>query len=141
MSTKEDQEYSEKSAESHENVDDSVPLFQIKKWRLVAYWKWEVDSDICAICRATVMDACIKCESDSKSDDCVIVWGQCNHSFHHCCMEKWIRRNNRCPLCQQEWRTSRSHRFGETPQPKALVDKQAEGALNCLDDMIKLRVE
>jgi hypothetical protein len=35
--------------------------------------------------------------------DCVVVWGECNHSFHHCCMSLWIKQNNRCPLCQQEW--------------------------------------
>lgn len=32
-----------------------------------------------------------------------VVWGECNHSFHNCCMKQWIMQNNRCPLCQQEW--------------------------------------
>ena len=32
-----------------------------------------------------------------------VVWGECNHSFHNCCMTLWVKQNNRCPLCQQDW--------------------------------------
>merc|ERR1719432_163114 len=37
------------------------------------------------------MDACLRCQSETKVDcrggkDCVVVWGECNHSFHQCCM-------------------------------------------------------
>lgn len=88
-------------------------LFTLKKWNAVAMWSWDVESDTCAICRIQVMDACLRCQAESKVDakslgegaskDCVVVWGECNHSFHHCCMSLWIKQNNRCPLCQQEW--------------------------------------
>ncbi len=60
-----------------------------------------------------VMDACLRCQAESggvggprdsrAGRDCVVVWGECNHSFHQCCMSLWIKQNNRCPLCQQEW--------------------------------------
>lgn len=106
--------------------NSQAPMFQIKKWNHVAFWKWEVNSDMCAICRATVMDACLKCESENKSDDCVIVWGSCNHSFHKCCMEKWIQRTNRCPLCQQEWISRRSHKFGAPRQPQPVNQQQSK---------------
>lgn len=79
------------------------PLFKVKKWNAVALWKWDVHSDVCAICRAHVMEACPTCQSDNKTSDCVIAWGNCSHSFHNCCIVKWTKRNNRCPLCQQEW--------------------------------------
>ncbi|KAI5640519.1 RING-H2 zinc finger domain-containing protein [Phthorimaea operculella] len=53
--------------------------------------------------------ACLRCQGESKKDsygkqDCVVVWGECNHSFHFCCMSLWVKQNNRCPLCQQEWK-------------------------------------
>ncbi|KAL9699884.1 hypothetical protein quinque_003325 [Culex quinquefasciatus] len=59
-----------------------------------------------------LIDACLRCQAESKKDtlgrqDCVVVWGECNHSFHHCCMSLWIKQNNRCPLCQQEWSIQR----------------------------------
>lgn len=91
---------------------ESTPLIQIKKWNLVAFWRWTIESDMCAICRAPVLDSCLKCETEGKADDCVIVWGRCNHSFHNCCMEKWIQKSNRCPLCQQEWRDCNHHKIG-----------------------------
>ena len=68
------------------------------------------DKDVSRVpcCRVQVMDACLRCQSETKLDarggkDCVVVWGDCNHSFHQCCMSLWIKQNNRCPLCQQEW--------------------------------------
>ena len=83
-------------------------MFTLKKWNAVAMWSWDVECDTCAICRVQVMDACLRCQSETKVDarggkDCVVVWGECNHSFHQCCMSLWIKQNNRCPLCQQEW--------------------------------------
>ncbi|KYM88529.1 RING-box protein 2 [Atta colombica] len=57
-------------------------------------------------------DACLRCQAESKKEvygrqDCVVVWGECNHSFHYCCMSLWVKQNNRCPLCQQEWSIQR----------------------------------
>jgi len=52
------------------------------------------------------IDACLRCQAESKQD-CVVVWGECNHSFHYCCMSLWVKQNNRCPLCQQEWSIQR----------------------------------
>ena len=82
-------------------------LFTLKKWNAVAMWSWDVDCDTCAICRVHVMDACLKCQADNRADECVVVWGECNHSFHNCCMSLWVQQNARCPLCQQDWLVQR----------------------------------
>lgn len=88
-------------------------MFTLKKWNAVCHWSWDVECEICAICRVQVMDACLRCQAESKKDiqskdgACVVVWGECNHSFHHCCMSLWVKQNNRCPLCQQEWSIQR----------------------------------
>ena len=122
---------SPQTSKSSNSAGDSGKLFTLKKWNAVAMWSWDVECDTCAICRVQVrpliptlsgikltplnrcqvMDACLRCQGESKVDsrspggskDCVVVWGECNHSFHHCCMSLWIKQNNRCPLCQQEW--------------------------------------
>ncbi|XP_036206008.1 RING-box protein 2-like [Myotis myotis] len=78
-------------------------MFSLKKWNTVAMWSWDVERDTCAICRVQVMDACLRCQAENKQEDCVVVWGECNHSFHNCCMSLWVKQNNRCPLCQQDW--------------------------------------
>ena len=81
--------------------------FVLKKWNCCAMWRWDCECDTCAICRVQVMDACLRCQSENRSDDCVVVWGECNHSFHNCCMSLWVQQNNRCPLCQHEWLVQR----------------------------------
>lgn len=89
------------------------PMFRIKKWNLVATWEWIAQSEMCAICRLHVMEACSECRNDefSNPDDCEIVWGECNHSFHSCCISQWTRKSKRCPLCQHEWKNCKSHKI------------------------------
>ncbi|VDM58523.1 unnamed protein product [Angiostrongylus costaricensis] len=77
--------------------------FVLKKWNALATWAWDVDCDTCAICRVQLMEECLRCQAESSTADCVVVWGECNHAFHNCCMSQWVRQNNRCPLCQQDW--------------------------------------
>uniref|UniRef100_A0A0K0CWL5 RING-type domain-containing protein n=1 Tax=Angiostrongylus cantonensis TaxID=6313 RepID=A0A0K0CWL5_ANGCA len=79
----------------------SPSLFQ--KWNALATWAWDVDCDTCAICRVHLMEECLRCQAEASTADCVVVWGECNHAFHNCCMSQWVRQNNRCPLCQQDW--------------------------------------
>ncbi|CAL2028965.1 unnamed protein product [Caenorhabditis brenneri] len=81
--------------------------FVLKKWNALAIWAWDVECDTCAICRVHLMEECLRCQSE-PSMDCAVVWGECNHSFHHCCMNQWVRQNNRCPLCQKEWNVCRT---------------------------------
>ena len=65
-------------------------MFALKKWNGVSMWSWDVECDTCAICRVQVMDACLRCQAENKHDDCVVVWGDCNHCFHNCCMSLWV---------------------------------------------------
>uniref|UniRef100_A0A2K6JSV8 cullin-RING-type E3 NEDD8 transferase n=2 Tax=Rhinopithecus TaxID=542827 RepID=A0A2K6JSV8_RHIBE len=76
----------------------------------VAVWSWDVECDTCAICRVQVMDACLRCQAENKQEDCVVVVGECNHSVRNCCMSLWVKQNNRCPLCQQDWVAQRISR-------------------------------
>ncbi|KAG8228524.1 hypothetical protein J437_LFUL008981 [Ladona fulva] len=72
------------------------------------------------LCVSFTPHACLRCQAENKQEsgglsgaaigsggDCVVVWGECNHSFHYCCMSLWVKQNNRCPLCQQEWSIQR----------------------------------
>ena len=46
---------------------------------------------------------CINRDCIARCVFIIVVWGECNHSFHNCCMVLWTKQNNRCPLCQQDW--------------------------------------
>ena len=45
-------------AESEPFAEDEI-IFQISKFNYVALWKWDVDCDICAICRVVICDPCL----------------------------------------------------------------------------------
>ena len=36
-------------------IMDVSPLFTLKKWNAVAMWSWDVNCDICAICRVSLV--------------------------------------------------------------------------------------
>lgn len=108
MSTLQSENHDAIQAQPSTTCNRTTPIFQIKKWNLVATWNWDIHSDMCAICRTDITEACLVCQSESRSGDCQIVWGECNHAFHDCCIVKWVLKNKRCPLCQQRWKNSKS---------------------------------
>ena len=42
-----------------EPFDENEVIFKLKKWNHVSLWKWDVDCDICAICRVVICDPCL----------------------------------------------------------------------------------
>jgi hypothetical protein len=69
----------------------------------IGIWSWDVAHDVCAICRTALSESCLRCQAASNLQECIIVWGTCNHSFHNCCMSQWIKQRAQCPLCQTDW--------------------------------------
>ncbi|KAL3648604.1 hypothetical protein CASFOL_005007 [Castilleja foliolosa] len=53
----------------------------------------DIDGDrkICAVC---LDDVC-------GQKDKVAILDECGHEFHYCCLKKWLRRKNICPLCRR----------------------------------------
>ena len=56
----EEESNSEKAAEASYQVPES-PRFVLKSWSVVASWSYDLNTDICHICRNKIMDLCIKC--------------------------------------------------------------------------------
>ena len=48
----------ENGAESE--FEQDAEIFKLKTWNHVSLWKWDVDCDICAICRVVVTEPCLK---------------------------------------------------------------------------------
>ena len=40
--------------------EQHAEIFKLKTWNHVSLWKWDVDCDICAICRVVVSEPCLK---------------------------------------------------------------------------------
>jgi hypothetical protein len=55
---------------------------------------------VCAPEKGTedAVESCAVCLADFEHDD-LIRRLPCRHLFHMCCIDKWLQRNKRCPLC------------------------------------------
>ena len=42
-----------------EPFEEDAVIFQLAKWNHVSLWKWDVDCDVCAICRVVICDPCL----------------------------------------------------------------------------------
>ncbi len=86
-------------------VEDSKK-FKVLSWNTVAMWVYNNLGDTCSICKNALNEACINCQANPENYDpnnCKKVVGQCNHCFHNHCIEEWIKKQNNCPLCFNEW--------------------------------------
>ena len=54
--------------EENDEFDQDAVLFKLKTWNHVSLWKWDVDCDICAICRVVVTEPCLKVKDTLKSE-------------------------------------------------------------------------
>lgn len=43
------------SSENKENKPQLETVFTLKRWNLVAMWSWDVECEVCAICRTPLM--------------------------------------------------------------------------------------
>jgi len=80
------------------------PTLNIKKYNTVSTWTWNVNNEMCSICRTNLSQHCIECQLDPPGDDeCKVAWGKCNHAYHFHCVSRWLNTRNVCPLDGQEW--------------------------------------
>ncbi|EYU23266.1 hypothetical protein MIMGU_mgv11b023107mg [Erythranthe guttata] len=55
------------------------------------------EDEICAIC----LDDMIKsCEKEKEETTTAIGSLGCGHEYHVCCIKRWLRTKNSCPLCK-----------------------------------------
>ena len=83
-----------------------VKSFTLTGLNSVAMWVYNNTGDSCSICKNALNEACIKCQSNQDNYDttqCRKVVGQCNHCYHIHCIEEWVKKQNNCPYCFNEW--------------------------------------
>ncbi|EOA32066.1 hypothetical protein CARUB_v10015309mg, partial [Capsella rubella] len=79
-------------------------VFPVNRWHAVASWTWDAQDETCGICRMAFDGCCPDCKL--PGDDCPLIWGACNHTFHLHCILKWVNSQTsqaHCPMCRREW--------------------------------------
>ncbi|QTF49735.1 RING-finger-containing E3 ubiquitin ligase [Acanthamoeba polyphaga mimivirus] len=62
------------------------------------------ENSSCAICRYQENEPCIEHKSSESNTKCPIAQSvSCSHSFHACCISRWLHTKKTCPLCNIEW--------------------------------------
>lgn len=105
----------------HHSVSHSIEITMkvtIKQWNAVAAWRWDMpDDDVCGICRNPYDSTCSKCKF--PGDECPLLLGECNHSFHMHCIFSWLRQESsqeKCPMCRQPFKSKAQEATRPTTQ-------------------------
>ena len=64
---------------------------RLTKWNAVAFWCFNVQTDVCAICRNGIHEPCIECQADRHSamaKSCTLAWGACNLTLVFFCFSR-----------------------------------------------------
>lgn len=70
---------------------------KILSWNPIAYWKWDVNTNNCNICRSHIMNSCVECLNNPLDESCKVVTGTCGCSYHFHCINNWLKSKNHCP--------------------------------------------
>lgn len=65
---------------------------KINNIELVGQWEWKQYNTECVICLSKI-----------EEDDLNIINGKCLHAFHKECLNKWLEKKNKCPICKDQW--------------------------------------
>jgi anaphase-promoting complex subunit 11 len=81
-------------------------IYTVTKWNAVASWVSDSVSLNCSICREPLEHDCPHCMLlNDPSITCHIAKGQCCHSFHKHCLDRWFnsQKHQKCLLCTATW--------------------------------------
>lgn len=83
----------------------NMSFFTVLESNIISTYRHDTVSDDtnCAICRDNIYENII----DKNIIHTEIIQGECNHCYHKNCLDTWIKQTNRCPLCNQEWKTKK----------------------------------
>ncbi|RNE97403.1 hypothetical protein TraAM80_09346 [Trypanosoma rangeli] len=58
----------------------------------------------CPVCKLHLEERCLGCREKGKAvEDCPVVRGVCDHTFHGHCIQSWCLQRGECPVCFKGW--------------------------------------
>ncbi|CAK8578933.1 unnamed protein product [Lathyrus sativus] len=88
----------ESSSSSSSSTSSQLAQKGIKKKALKKFLKVSYSTEL----KLPGLDTeCVICLSEFTNGEKVRVLPKCNHGFHVCCIDKWLREHSSCPKCRQ----------------------------------------
>lgn len=83
---------------------------KLVRWEPVCLWTWTTSTTTCAICRNDIDQPSIEYEANPCENTSVglnIAFGDCGHTYHLDCIQRWLKTRTACPLCNATWEFSK----------------------------------
>eukprot|EP00658_Telonema_sp_P-2_P044054 TRINITY_DN31923_c0_g1_i1.p1 TRINITY_DN31923_c0_g1~~TRINITY_DN31923_c0_g1_i1.p1 ORF type:complete len:121 (-),score=21.80 TRINITY_DN31923_c0_g1_i1:136-498(-) len=82
----------------------TAPKVTLHKIYPIGFYTAESAGSICSICKLTLEEQCPTCAANPRDEDCVSTANEsCGHRLHVHCIEGWLRKTTKCPVCDHEW--------------------------------------
>ena len=87
------------------NINESNETFEmsVKKYTLFCSTHLDCKNDDCTICRKSLDEDSIFAQEENYCST-LVSNSICNHTFHKECIEPWLRKFNKCPICASQWK-------------------------------------
>ncbi|ESS65469.1 hypothetical protein TcG_08189 [Trypanosoma cruzi] len=82
----------------------SIPVIMKEAFLFFAYEHPVIGSLECLVCKLHLEECCLGCRGKGNPiEECHVVRGTCDHTFHDHCIQSWCRQRRECPACFKEW--------------------------------------
>lgn len=80
---------------------DQKPRIEITSTKLITSWMYNTVCHECAYCKHSLLQS--SPDFYAEGNISTISTGKCGHSFHHECINAWLKKSHTCPVCRQKW--------------------------------------
>tara|TARA_B100000768_G_C11281521_1_gene378908 strand:- start:338 stop:607 length:270 start_codon:yes stop_codon:yes gene_type:complete len=87
----------------------SKPTISNFNCHIIGSWQYNIINTECSYCKFSLNQS--SPEYYEKGLDSKVIVNCCGHGFHTECINKWLKKSNKCPMCLQEWKENSNTTF------------------------------
>lgn len=83
-------------------MSSKKPTIKIKRMYLICTHKNNIINDQCPYCKWDLNHS--SPEKYDKGEHSKVIVNSCGHGLHCECIETWLKKSDKCPICYQDWK-------------------------------------